>query len=691
VAKVQVERSGRVYRIRVNDPDPLVPFHFMGEKVDQSDLPEEFKILEGSIPFQEIQTMRGIQGIAVQKGLGLKEHVLGLGEKAFELDRRRVTVQMWNTDVGGKYSWFTDPMYKSINFFICIKGEKALGYLFNTGSRLIVDVGNLIYDKITVFAPERSMEFYVFDGRTVEGVLEDYTAVTGRPFLIPEWALGYQISRYSYYPQDLLLQLVREHLKEGFPVAAVYLDIDYMDGYRMFTWDNRRFPDPKGLSEDLHSMGAKLITIMSPCLKLEQSYTPFREALGLLMERSTGEIYTDRMWPGLCAWIDFLNPKAREWWKSRVKEWISNGIDGVWLDMNEPAVLWKDSRTLDEDSLHSLGKGERVPHSSAHNVYAYYQAQATFEALKEAGLEPFVLTRAAFAGSQKYAAVWTGDNVSSWKDLKLQLSLVLSLSVSGFPYVGCDVGGFSGRFQGVATDSDPELLVRYFQMALFFPLFRNHKAKGGVDQEPYMLPEMWKEKVREVVKLRYRLLPYLSALALEAHETGHPILRPLAYHFQDDENVYRIYDELMVGGSILHAPIVEKGRKNREVYLPRGKWTDFWTGRENEGRKWVESTSDLPIYLRENSVIPMKSDRGSLQILLYGGSGEVKLRDGVTISYDGSSVRASASIKVDKLILVSGRISRAKAEGSEVRVKGMDRFTEVIIGEKAVRQVDLER
>jgi len=184
-----------------------------------------------------------------------------------------------------------------------------------------------------------------------------------------------------------------------------------------------------------------------------------------------------------------------------VKEWISNGIDGVWLDMNEPAVLWKDSRTLDEDSLHSLGKGERVPHSSAHNVYAYYQAQATFEALKEAGLEPFVLTRAAFAGSQKYAAVWTGDNVSSWEDLKLQLSLVLSLSVSGFPYVGCDVGGFSGRFQGVATDSDPELLVRYFQMALFFPLFRNHKAKGGVDQEPYMYLKMWKEKVREVVKL----------------------------------------------------------------------------------------------------------------------------------------------------------------------------------------------
>lgn len=652
---MEVSRKGKVFRVRINHPRPLVQFPFEGSSTSPSDLPEQLQITDPASRIFEGRPHVLLQGkgIVIQRKLGVREHVLGLGEKAFDLDRRRVTAQMWNTDVGGAYGWYVDPLYKSINFFICVEGRKTLGYFINSPSKVVIDVGNLDYDRVTIFVPEESLEIFVFQGESVEEVLEEYVELTGKPFLLPEWALGYQISRYSYFPQDYVVKVVEEHIKGGFKVSAIYLDIDYMDRYRMFTWDRERFPNPKELSEKLHSLGVKLITIVSPCLKMEQGYEPFKEALGCFVERPTGEIYVDRMWPGYSAWLDFLNPKAREWWREKIVNLLSQGVDAIWLDMNEPAVLFKESKTIDEDALHTLEDGTKVPHSSAHNAYAYYQAMATHEALREVRGDVFILSRAAYAGSQRFTAVWTGDNVSSWDDLRLQLVLIQGLSVSGIPYAGCDIGGFSWRSPRAPPQWSPELLTRYYQAALFFPLFRNHKAKAGVDQEAYTLPDPWKDRVRRVVNLRYAFIPFLSALTLEAHERGHPIIRPMAYHFQEDENVYRMDDEFMIGSHMLQAPIVQQGVESREVYLPAGKWAEFWTGEVYQGPIWVKSVSEIPLYLREGAIVPMDNGDG-LDVVTFGEGGRIMLRDSTLLTTEKGRLTFSREVKVGDVIVLRG-------------------------------------
>jgi alpha-glucosidase len=584
------QKRGTVYNIRVNDPSPPVSFKDLGF-IQASELPyvtvlENYSIVKDTFK------------IVVQKDLGIREHILGMGERAFELDRRRITFSLWNIDVGGHYNWYTDPMYKSINFFISIDKQKILGFLFNNASKGIADIGNIIYDKISLGFVDNSLDFYILETSSMEELFELLSELTGYPFKLPEWSLGYQISRYSYYPSSTLINIIDEHLKEGVPISVVYLDIDYMEQYKMFTWDKNKFPDPKSLIEELHKRNVRVVTIFSPCLKVDQSYPPFREALGLYVENKNGEIYIDDMWPGKCAWIDFFSNEAKEWWSRKTEEWIKEyNVDGIWIDMNEPAVLGKG--TFGE----SFHKG--IPHELLHNAYGLKEVEATFDGFRRTGKDPFILSRSGYLGIHKYAVVWTGDNVSSWDDLRLQLSLTLSLSISGVPYVGFDIGGFSGRESGIRTSRDYELLLRYFQAALFMPLFRNHKAKGGEDQEIYILPEPWRKRIKDVIKLRYEFLPYIKKLVDEANEKGHPVLRPLPYYFPQDDSSYRC-DEFMVGSSILFAPILQKGTNRREVYLPKGKWANL-QGDIFEGENSVDSIDDLPIFVRQGYSIETAS------------------------------------------------------------------------------------
>lgn len=445
--------------------------------------------------------------ISVKKGLSLKEYILGLGEKAYEIERRRVSVRMWNND-SYSYGWFTDPLYVSIPFFITVYQGRAKGYFFNSPSKMIFDVGVGEYDKIVIKIPEPSLRFYVIQGPSIERVLENYAELTGKPFMIPMWALGHQISRYSYYPESSVIDVLKEYKKEGFPVSSLYLDIDYAQDMKVFSWNKDRFPDPKSMVKKVHSLGAKVIVNIGPGVKVDQNSKVFREGLGTYVETPKRELYIAPLWSGACAFPDFMNEKGRAFWKKEIKEFVeSSGIDGIWLDMNEPSVF-TESKTFDESTLHRRDDddGEAIEHRFVHNAYSYFQNRATFEALSEFQSRPFILTRAGFAGIQKYAAVWSGDNVASWENMRLQIPLLTSLSISGIPYVGCDIGGYIGR-------SDPELLSRFYQMAVFFPIFRNHKTREGNDQEPFRLPGEYKEKVRSAIQLRYSFLPYLYSLA----------------------------------------------------------------------------------------------------------------------------------------------------------------------------------
>jgi alpha-glucosidase len=609
--KVKVERSNKIFRIIINEPKPIVKYEFKGEEVDVENL---FNM--------EISEVK--EGLEIKIPLKLETHILGLGEKAFEIDRRRVKLVMWNTDAYG-YKWGTDPLYVSIPFLIKVD-DRIVGYFFNSTSRLEFDIGYTNYDKLIVKIPEEDAEIFVFLGENIQEILELYTDLTGKPFLLPEWALGYQISRYSYFPQEYVEEIVEKHLKEGIKVSAIYLDIDYMSKYKIFTWDNRRFPNPKDLVRKLHSLGVKVITIIDPCVRLDQSYELFKDGLGNYVENEDGTLYVDYLWPGLCVFPDFLNARTREWWRNLIRRWVSDyEIDGIWLDMNEPSVLGK--RNFNLKAVHNLDDGRRVFHERVHNAYSLFEAMATKDEVD------FVLSRAGYAGIQRYAAIWTGDNTSSWEDLSLQIALILGLSISGVPYVGCDIGGFAGRI------NDYLLLYRYFQVALFFPIFRNHKSKDGSDQEIFLLPDYWKERIKDVIKLRYKFLPYLYALAKESHEKGHPIIRPLAYHYSKDENSFKINDEYLVGEYLLYAPQLYRETK-RLVYLPEGKWLNWWTNEEYEGMEWIETNNEFPIFIRYNSIIPTIEicNGNNLVLHIYGESSEITLGDGTKVVYNNGKV-----------------------------------------------------
>jgi alpha-glucosidase len=617
----------------VNSPDPVIEFNMPISKKNTISKKLSFdRSNEFSNKVEDIEISEKSSGITIRKGLRLDEHILGLGEKAFEIERRRISVRMWNND-SYSYGWYTDPLYASIPFFISVNRGAARGFFVNSCSNVTFDIGVLAYDKIVINIPEPSVRFYLIEGPSIERVLENFSTLTGKPFVLPEWALGHQISRYSYYPQASVFEVVKQYKKQGFPVSCVYLDIDYTDDMKILTWNKERFPNPRAMIKELHSLGTRVVVNIGPGIKIDQDYEIFRKGMGLYCKTTNNEAYIAPLWAGNCAFPDFVNGDARKFWTTQIKKFVSSsGLDGAWLDMNEPSVFTK-SKTFDEEVVHRRDNGKRLEHKLGHNAYSYFESEATFEALKEISEEPFILTRGGCAGIQKYAAVWSGDNVASWENMRLQIPLLLSLSLSGVPYVGCDIGGFIGR-------SDHELVTRFYEMALFFPIFRNHKGKDGNDQEAYRLPVEYRDRVRKAIELRYSFFPYLFSLAQEAHQTGHPIIRPLSYEFQRDDDTYAINDEYMIGKSLLYAPIVEKGRKDRDLYLPEGKWQSWHMESSDviEGEKWITSQEEMPLYVRFGSIVPTKE-----KIVVWGPSSFVLHEGRTSIDLKSDALRLTAS------------------------------------------------
>ncbi|ABW02451.1 alpha-glucosidase MalA [Caldivirga maquilingensis] len=653
--RIIIEENESAFRILINEPRPIVNFEYKAERIinEYEGLSHEIRLLDHLIRIRE-------EGgrLIVSKDLDLREHVLGLGEKAFELDRRRIRVRMWNLDASAPapYNWYSDPLYASIPFLISVRNGEAVGLFVNSPAELIIDTGLTKYDEVTVLIPHNDVELYLIKGPSIERVIENYTSITGKPLDPPDWALDYQISRCcGYEPQDMVIRIIDEYDKFSAKPAAVYLDLQYMDSSKTFTWDRVKFPNPRQLTENLHDRGVRLVTIIDHWVKLDQNYEVFISGLGKYCETPNGELYTGRGWPGTVVFPDFFNKEAREWWASLIERWVREyGVDGIWLDMNEPTDYVKEREwSIDRGTLHRLDDGRRIRHELARNAYPYFQAMATYEGLKRAGHDkPFILSRAGYAGIQKYAFLWSADNTPSQDDVLLQLQLMESMSLSGVPFFGCDIGGFIGRGDSrrYRPYSDQgELLVKYYRAALFFPLFRVHTSSNP-DREPYMLRSDYANAVKRVIELRRSLMPYLLALASEAHETGHPLIRPLVYHFQDDEDAYHIIDEYMVGSSLLYAPQIYG--ESRRVYLPKGNWTDWWSCEEYKGPVWIESSREFPLFIRENSIIPATHD-----LRIYG-NGSIRLRDGRVIERNESVLRAPGYSKA--IVYGNGKCSEIK-------------------------------
>lgn len=560
------------------------------------------------------------------------ETYYGLGEKAsatFSLNTQQFV--MWNTDTYA-YPRGLDPIYQSIGFYTALRYEResggtsagrgrAYGLFLDNTSRTYFDMGKTDPSRVTFGAASGELNYYVFTGgkeRTPKNVLEYYTWLTGRAPLPPLWALGNQQSRWSYYPESRVREVARGFRESRTPADVIYLDIDYMDGFRVFTWNKERFPDPRKLIADLRAEGFRVVLIVDPGVKVDPNYYAYvqGQAGGHFVKTADGKELHASVWPGVCAFPDFTEPKAREWFGSLYKTNLDEGVAGFWNDMNEPGVFLSDEtpkpdiyhhpmKTFPLDARHA-GDGTTGTHARYHNVYGMQMARSTFEGLKKLRPDerPFVLTRAGYAGVQRYSAVWTGDNVATWEHLRLSLTMLMNMSVSGVTFVGSDVGGFSGN-------PSPELYTRWLQAAALTPLLRSHSENGSNPHEPYSFPKDYADINRASIELRYRLLPYLYTLFYEHMRAGAPVMRPLWFEYPNDARTYLTDDEYLVGRDLLVAPVVTEAVTKRRVYFPAGdNWVDWWTGKTYEGGKDAEVEAPLnrlPLFARAGAVIPTQA------------------------------------------------------------------------------------
>ncbi len=594
------------------------------------------------------------ESFRVSKQKSPDDHFFGLGDKPGPLDRAGESFVMWNTD---NFGWqeSTDPIYKSIPFFLEMHGGRTIGVLFDNTFRTFFDFGRERTDRYTFSAPAGPLDYYVLYGPEPKQVIEAYAWLTGPTPLPPLWALGYQQSRYSYTPQTKVEEVASHLRADHIPSDVIWLDIDYQDKNRPFTVNTQTFPDFPGL---VHTLAAKhfrtvIITDLHIADLPNQGYAPFDSGeAGDNFVKKDGKDYVGPVWPGPSVFPDFTRKQTRDWWGTLYKQFVSDGVAGFWNDMNEPAVFTYPAKTMPDDVQHRIDEPGFIKrtamHPEIHNIYGMENSRATWDgqlALRP-DVRPFVMTRASYAGGQRYAATWTGDNSSTWNHLRQTTPQLLNLGLSGFAMAGADVGGFAGS-------PPPALLTRWLMLAAFQPIDRDHAAKGTRDHEPWVDGPEQEAIRRRYIEERYRLMPYLYTTAEETSRNGLPIVRPLFLEFPHATTDGHPLDvdaagEFMFGPSVLIAdsPSPEEVAPY-EVHLPPGLWYDYWTGAKldrraalgardleirdaGNGPKRVmvqPALGELPIYVREGAILPMapvvqstdEKPSGSLTLRVFPG------------------------------------------------------------------------
>jgi len=542
------------------------------------------------------------------------ENFFGMGDKPMEFNLRGKRLKNWNTDAYS-YNWGQDPLYRSIPFYISVNEGRAHGIFFDNTFKAHFDFGGEDETKTSFWADGGELQYYYIHGPHMMDVVKSYHFITGTHPMPPMWALGYHQCRWSYYPEAKVRKIASSFREKRIPCDGIYLDIDYMDGYRCFTWNKKYFPDPKKMISELSKDGFKTVVIIDPGIRVDDNYWVFKEGKQnrYFCRRSDDYFMEGHVWPGRCQFPDYTNPEVREWWGELFTELVEMGVAGVWNDMNEPAVFG--SGTFPDDVRHQYD-GYRGSHRKAHNIYGMQMVRATYEGLRKImkNKRPFTITRAGYSGVQRFSSVWTGDNTASWEHLKLGNIQCQRLSISGISFCGTDIGGFSG-------EPDGELFTRWIQMGTFSPFMRAHSAGDTKEREPWSFGEPYTSINRKFIELRYRLLPYMYSAFWEHHRYGFPILRPIVMQEQKVVDNYYRQDEFTFGDKILICPVLEPGQKSRIVYLPKGKWYNFWNKEVVEGGQEVDVPTPLetiPLFVKAGSVIP------EYPVMQYVGEKEIE-------------------------------------------------------------------
>ena len=579
------------------------------------------------------------------------ESYYGLGDKPVDVNLKGKRFENWVTD-SYAFGKDTDPIYKAIPFYTSIHNNKSYGIFFDNTFKTHFDFAQERRNVTSFWAQGGEMNYYFIYGPEMSDVVANYTDLTGKPHALPPlWALGFHQCKWSYYPESNVKEVTKTFRDLQIPCDAIYLDIDYMDGFRCFTWDKNYFPDPKRMVKELEDDGFKTVVIIDPGIKIDLEYDVFKEALDkdYFCKRADGPLMKGKVWPGECYFPDYTKPEVREWWSGLFKELIEDiGVKGVWNDMNEPAVMDVPNKSFPDDVRHDYD-GNHCSHRKAHNVYGMQMARATYHGLKKYSYpkRPFVITRAAYSGTQRYTSTWMGDNVATWEHLAIANNQAQRMAMSGFSFAGSDIGGFAEQPQG-------ELFARWIQLGVFHVFCRVHSSGDHGDQEPWVFGEEITNIVRKFVEIRYQLLPYLYTAFWNHIKNGTPILKSLVLFDQEDPHTHYRSDEFVYGEHILVCPIQEPNAKGRRMYIPRGKWYNFWTNEVVDGGKetWVDADLDsMPIFIKEGAVIPKYPvqqyvgekdfDEITLDVYYKKGKEESQLYDDAHDGYDYKKGRYS--------------------------------------------------
>lgn len=563
-----------------------------------------FPILEDELGFHwEEYYEHGGNIVKMSKQSKDGESFYGLGDKASHLNLKGRRVENWAMD---QYAFHKDqePLYKVVPFYIGLHHNKSYGVFFDNTFKTFFDFCHERRNVTSFWAEGGEMNYYFFYGPKMSDVVTTYTHLTGKPELPPMWTLGYHQCKWSYYPESKVKEITSKFRELKIPCDGIYLDIDYMDGFRCFTWNKEYFPDPKRMVAELAKDGFKTVVIIDPGIKIDKDYWVYKEALenDYFCKRADGPYMKGKVWPGECNFPDYTNPAVREWWAGLFKELISEiGVKGVWNDMNEPAVMEVPGKTFPPDVRHDYD-GNPCSHRKAHNIYGTQMARATYEGVKRFAYpkRPFIITRSAYSGAQRYTSSWTGDNVASWEHLWIANIQMQRMSMSGMGFTGSDIGGFAEQPSG-------ELYARWIQLGVFHPFCRTHSSGDHGEQEPWSFGTEVIDITRKFVELRYQLLPYLYTMFWNYVNDGTPMLKPLVYFDQEDMHTHYRTDEFIFGNQILVCPILEPNAQGRRMYLPKGNWYNYWTNEFVEGKRelWVSTKFDeIPVFVKEGAIIP---------------------------------------------------------------------------------------
>ena len=611
--------------------------------------------------------------------------VYGLGQNVRGINKR-----------GWKYisSCNDDPVHSEekrslygAHNFILISGDKNIGIFVDTPGKVTFDIGYTKYDTIHIQTETDDFELYLIENESPDEVIAEFRGLIGKSYIPPKWAFGYGQSRWSYFTSDEVREVVKKHRENHIPIDSLYLDIDYMERYKDFTINSETFADFDQLVEEMKEQHIHLVPIIDAGVKKEDGYDVYEEgkANNYFCKDADGNDFVVGVWPGKCCFPDMLNDEAREWFGNKYKFLLDKGIDGFWNDMNEPAIFYSEKRldevfaklaeygkmnldvqtffackdlvlgmsNNDEDyaSFYHNYKGQKVCHKDVHNLFGYYMTRSASEAFERIVPDKRILmySRASYIGMHRYSGIWQGDNMSWWSHLLLNIKMMPSLNMCGFLYTGADLGGFG-------VDVTEDLLIRWLSFGVFTPLMRNHSANGTRRQEVYQFEQT--KMFRDILSVRYKLLPYLYSEYMKAALNDTMMFRPLGFVYGKDEIARNVEDQLLIGDGVMVAPIYEQNAKGRVVYVPETmKMLRFHEGMVTQeqvyekGHHYIKMPlGDICVFIREGYILPIAEggeyvdevNTGSLKLYACGENPvpyALYEDDGNTKEYDMANCR----------------------------------------------------